>query len=101
MTEELFEKVYYDDSFINSNYHMATFWFIGPVELLEGKYEDADACAIQIEVPIYAFNADHADVMISPTKDGEDFDWCPYELDEEWVEQLLSVAKASEPSWQV
>lgn len=102
MTKEVYGKIYYEDSMVNSCYHQATFWFKAPVDILNGGFPEAHSAEIMIEVPIYSMDAQHAQVSFSPVaEDGERYFWYSAELSEDEIKGLIALAKLKETRWQV
>ena len=66
------------------------FYFIAPKELVSDKYPEAEHATACIEWSDSDKEMDNYSVTISPTKDGEDYDWMPFELDSGDVEQLIA-----------
>lgn len=65
-------------------------YFIAPKELIADRYPEAEHATICIEWSDSDKEMDNYSVTISPTKDGEDYDWIPLELDVSDVEQLIA-----------
>lgn len=71
-------------------------YFIAPKELLGDKYPEAEHSTISIKWNECGKDMSEYTVMISPTKDGEDYDWMPFDLDVNDSELLLiQTIKAS------
>ena len=66
------------------------FYFIAPKELVSDKHPEAEHATVCIEWSDSDKEMDNYSVTISPTKDGEDYDWTPIELDVHDVEQLIA-----------
>lgn len=64
-------------------------YFIAPKEFLGNKYPEAEHSTISIEWNDSNKDMNAYAVMISPTKDGEDYDWTPFDLDISEIEQLV------------
>lgn len=64
-------------------------YFIAPKEFLGDKYTEAEHSTISIEWNDCGKDMSAYTAMISPTKDGEDYDWLPLDLDISEVEQLV------------
>lgn len=65
-------------------------YFIAPKELVADRYPEAEHATVCIEWSDSDKEMDNYSVTISPTKDGEDYDWMPFELDSGDVEQLIA-----------
>ena len=65
-------------------------YFIAPKELIADRYPEAEHATVCIEWSDSDKEMDNYSVTISPTKDGEDYDWMPFELDVSDVEQLIA-----------
>ena len=65
-------------------------YFIAPKDLVADRYPEAEHATICIEWSDSDKEMDNYSVTISPTKDGEDYDWTPIELDVHDVEQLIA-----------
>lgn len=65
-------------------------YFIAPKELVADRYPEAEHATVCIEWSDADKETDNCSVTISPTKDGEDYDWMPFELDADDVEKLIS-----------
>ena len=64
-------------------------YFIAPKELVSDKHPEAEHATVCIEWSDSDKETDNCSVTISPTKDGEDYDWMPLELDSDDVAQLI------------
>lgn len=82
----LYKQITFDESYTNIH-GITELYFIAPVEFLKGKYKDAVAAEIRIDIPFHkectGFPCE-IPVEISPTRqvgDGEfeDYDWEPFE----------------------
>lgn len=65
-------------------------YFIAPKELVADKYPDAEHATVCIEWNDSDKEIDNYFVTISPTKDGEDYDWMPFELDTNDIDLLVT-----------
>lgn len=65
-------------------------YFIAPKDLVADRYPEAEHATVCIEWSDSDKEMDNYSVTISPTKDGEDYDWMPFELDADDVEQLIA-----------
>ena len=64
-------------------------YFIAPKDLVSDKYQEAEHATICIEWSDSDKEMDNYSVTISPTKDGEDYDWMRFDLDSYDVAQLI------------
>ena len=64
-------------------------YFIAPKELVSDRYPEAEHATVCIEWDDSDKETDNCSVTISPTKDGEDYDWMPFDLDSYDVSQLI------------
>ena len=62
-------------------------YFIAPKELVADKYPEAEHATISIELSDPTNSA--KTIMMSPTKDGEDYDWTVFELDDGVARRLI------------
>mgnify|MGYP004417694743 CR=1 FL=1 len=65
-------------------------YFIAPKELVADKYPEAEHATVCIEWSDSDKKMDNYSATISPTKDGKDYDWIPFELDVGDIEQLVT-----------
>lgn len=65
-------------------------YFIAPKELVADKYPEAEHATVCIEWSDADKKMDNYSVTISPTKDGEDYDWMPFELDVSDIDRLVT-----------
>lgn len=89
-------RISYEEAYINNVYGTVTGYFMIDKSLLEelcpGKYPEAEHGEISIEYPVNRPEADMSNVMISPTKDGSDYDWRFIELPQKIVEELIETS---------
>ena len=90
------ERIKFDDEYIDEEYDTITLYFIAPADILSDKYPEAEHAEISIEFPKGYIEATYADVMISPSKDGSDYDWSMYDIPYDEIEELIKLAYASE-----
>ena len=69
------KRIQFDERYDNSEFNTTTLYFIAPVDLLNGKYPEAESMEISVEFPTDRPEAEYTDVMFSPTKDRLDYDW--------------------------
>ena len=87
----------YDGSYVSSTYGTTTGYFIIDKSLLEelcpGRYPEAEHGEISIEYPTDDPQAYMAMVMVSPTKDGSDYDWTDINLPYEIIDVLVNITE--------
>lgn len=83
-------EVELEEKYVSEEYETTTLYFIAPKEMLIESYPEAESTEISIEFPTSTPHSKCATVMISPTKDGLDYDWCDKEFTEEDVEKLIA-----------
>lgn len=88
-------RIYFEESSKCPEANTTTLYFIAPVDMLDGKYPDAESMEISLEFPTGKLEARYAEVMFSPTKDGEDYDWFDVNLPLGEIEALIRLAKRS------
>lgn len=79
-----------EDKYVSEEYETITLYFIGPKDMVADKYPDAESTELSVEFPINNPNCKYATVMISPTKDGSDYDWYDKDLSPYEIEELIS-----------
>ena len=73
-------------------YKTTTLFFIGPKEILNDKYPEAESTEISVEFITEDPYKLYPEIMISPTKDGEDYDWNYLYIDDpDVVNKLISI----------
>ena len=82
-------EVELEEKYVSEEYETTTLYFIAPKEMLIESYPEAESTEISIEFPTSTPHSEYATVMISPTKDGLDYDWCDKEFTEDDVEKLI------------
>lgn len=74
-----------------------TLYFIGPKELINDKYPEAESTEISVEFDTDNPYGPYLDIMISPTKDGEDYDWSYLYIDDSGiVSKLIEIGLSEE-----
>lgn len=85
----------YEESYVGNTYETTIGYFMIDKNFLEelrpGQYPEAEHGEISVEYPIDCPEASSAIVMVSPTKDGSDYDWTDIELPYEIIEVLINV----------
>lgn len=88
-------RITYDDVHVSDVYETTTVYFMIDKSLLDelrpGQYPDAEHGEISVEFPTSHPTANMSTVMISPTKDGCDYDWTDIELPYEIIEVLINI----------
>jgi hypothetical protein len=69
-----------------------TLWFSAPMKLLNGKYPEAESATLELVCELGNPEKFSLPILISPTKDGEDYDWDAISVDPEIAWQLLIKA---------
>ena len=92
-------EVELEEKYVSEEYKTTILFFIGPKEMLIESYPEAESTEISIEFPTNTPHSEYATVMISPTKDGSDYDWCDKEFTDDDVEKLISygLEKGEQP----
>ena len=67
-------KIEFEEAYDNTPFQEYTLYFIAPRDLVKDKYPEAEHSTISLELTTRT-------TMISPTKDGVDYDWYDIELD--------------------
>ncbi len=88
-------RIQFDERYDNSEFNTTTLYFVAPVDLLEGKYPEAESMEISVEFPTDKPRAECADVMFSPTKGGLDYDWFHADMSHGEIEELIALASKS------
>lgn len=83
-------EVELEEKYVSEEYGTTTLYFIVPKEMLIESYPEAESTEISIEFPTSIPHSEYATVMISPTKDGLDYDWCDKEFTDDDVEKLIA-----------
>lgn len=87
------KRIIFEEGYESKEYRTTTLYFIAPKEMLNGKYPEAESMEISVEFPTEHPEANYADVMFSPTKDGEDYDWYGVNLPYDEVEALIQLSE--------
>jgi hypothetical protein len=87
------EKVIFKEGNVNREYGITTLYFIAPKEWIEGTHPEAEHAEISVELPMGCSEAEHALVMISPTKKGRDYEWMNLNLKNEEIGALIDLAR--------
>ena len=88
-------RIYFEESYECPESIPPTLYFIAPVDMLDGKYPEAESMEISVEFPTANPEARYAEVMFSPTKDGEDYDWFDVLIPLDEIEELMALAERS------
>lgn len=94
-------NIAFDESYISAEDETVTYYFTADKSLIEslypGKYPEAAASEVSMELPISCYEANMASIMVSPTLDCDgsatDYDWNSIDIPYEEVEELLALAK--------
>lgn len=89
------KRVRFDEKYIDEDNKTTTLYFLAEKSLLEelfpGKYPESESMEISLKFPTESPAADNVDISVSPTKDGEDYDWTDIELPHEEIKELLKL----------
>ena len=85
--EIVFEEWHY-----NAKLDELVLYFIAPPSILGNRYPEAESAEICIVLPGMCLNLDSAQVSLSPTKDGLDYDWFDFYISNEDFCALLNLA---------
>ena len=77
-------KIKFEEAYDNEPFDEYTLYFIAPKDLVKDKYPEAEHSTISLELTTRT-------IMISPTKDGMDYDWSDIELDNDTIDRLISL----------
>ena len=92
-------EIEFEESYIDEYYESITLYFIGPKEMVVGNYPEAESTTISVEFPINSPHSENATVMISPTKDGSDYDWSDAYFPEDEIDKLIKYAISMEETY--
>ena len=82
---DILSIVDFEEMWINEDFREINLYFIGPKEPISDIYPEAEHFTIHLELVSRT-------AMISPTKEGEDYDWSPLELDSASINRLIAIA---------
>ena len=77
-------KVKFEEAYDNTPFEEHTLYFIAPKDLVKDKHPEADHSTISLELRTRT-------TMISPTKNGTDYDWYDIELDNGTIDRLIAL----------
>lgn len=77
-------KIKFEEVYDNAPFEEFTLYFIAPIDLVKDKYPEAEHSTISLELTTRT-------TMISPTKDGVDYDWYDIELDNDTIDRLITL----------
>lgn len=77
-------KIEFEEAYDNTPFQEYTLYFIAPRDLVKDKYPEAEHSTISLELTTRT-------TMISPTKDGVDYDWYDIELDNDTIDRLIAL----------
>ena len=77
-------KIKFEEVYDNAPCEEFTLYFIAPIDLVKDKYPEAEHSTISLELTTRT-------TMISPTKDGVDYDWYDIELDNDTIDRLIAL----------
>ena len=77
-------KIKFEEAYDNAQFEECTLYFIAPKDLVKDKYPEAEYFTISLELMTRT-------AMISPTKNGMDYDWSDIELDNDTIDKLICL----------
>ena len=77
-------KIEFEEAYDNTPFQEYTLYFIAPRDLVKNKYPEAEHSTISLELTTRT-------TMISPTKDGVDYDWYDIEFDNDTIGRLIAL----------
>lgn len=77
-------KIKFEEAYDNTPFHEFTLYFIAPKDLVKDRYPEADHSTISLELTTET-------TMISPTKNGVDYDWSDIKFDEDTIDGLIRL----------
>lgn len=90
--QTVIDEVELEDEWENEFTGEDTLWFSAPMKLLNGKYPEAESATLELMCELGHPEKFSLPIMVSPTKDGEDYDWNAISVDPEVAWQLLIKA---------
>ncbi len=79
---------YYDNEF----YQTRIVFFHVPLDLLEGRFPEAEEAELSLEFPLNKPDEHLAITMLSPVKDGSAYDYSGFFIPDEEIKKLLELA---------
>lgn len=80
-------KIEFEEAYDDALFEEYILYFIAPKDLVKDKYPEAEHSTISLELTTRT-------AMISPTKNGMDYDWSDIELDNDTMDKLLALQSA-------
>jgi hypothetical protein len=80
-------KIEFEEAYDNEPFEEYTLYFIAPRDLVKDKHPEAAHSTISLELRTRT-------AMISPTKDGTDYDWSDIKLDNDTIDRLIALQPA-------
>ena len=77
-------KIEFEEAYDNAQFEECTLYFIAPKDLVKDKHPEAEHSTISLELTTRT-------TMISPTKNGMDYDWYDVELDNDTIDKLIAL----------
>ena len=77
-------KIEFEEAYDNAPFEEYTLYFISPRDLVKDKYPEAEHSTISLELTTRT-------TMISPTKNGMDYDWSDIKLDNDTIDRLITL----------
>ena len=85
MTTKLdISKIDFEQAYNKIPFKECMLYFIAPRELVKDKYPEAEHSTISLELTTRT-------AMISPTKNGMDYDWSDIKLDNDTMDRLIAL----------
>ena len=85
-------KIKFEEAYDHAPFQEYTLQFIAPKDLVKDKYPEAEHSTISLELMTRT-------VMISPTKNGMDYDWSDIELDDDAINKLITLKRKAVEAW--
>lgn len=80
-------KIEFEEAYDDALFEEYILYFIAPKDLVKDKYPEAEHSTISLELTTRT-------AMISPTKNGMDYDWSDIELDNDTIDKLIALQSA-------
>lgn len=88
------KRIIFDEKHENEIFETTILYFMGPKELINKRYPEAESMEISVEFPTKRPKAEYATVSFSPTKDGLDYQWSEITISPEDINELIALASA-------
>lgn len=77
-------KIEFEEAYDDALFKEYILFFIAPKDLVKDKYPEAEHFTISLELTTRT-------AMISPTKNGMEYDWSDIELDNDTMDKLIAL----------